>query len=132
MNLRKRATTWVRSAGITVALLMSGCAFTGPTAADIENASRATINPGGTIGVGSDHHITASGDYGLPAGTLTVLFGCAGEVNYRIDERDGHSRYGKCKTTGVSNTASETSVAGPGTLALAIVGVGDFVNVSIR
>lgn len=116
---------------ILLAVLTSGCS-PWPTAADLQDAFKPTISPGATIPLGSDQHITGSGDFGLPAGTLTIFFGCAGEVNYRIDERGGNSRHGKCKTTGVSNTATEIGVIGPGTLALAMVNVGDFVNVSVR
>ena len=91
-----------------------------PTAADIEAAFQPTIRPGQAFALPSEHHLTLSGDYTLPAGTYRVDFVCAGEVDYRIDDQSGR-RNGKCVTTGVSNSVTEPIVVGPGTLGIAIV-----------
>ena len=78
-----------------------------PTAADYARAMAPTIR-------------TLSGDYTLPGGTYRVDFVCAGEVDYRIDDQSG-KRNGRCVTTGVSNSAAEPGVVGPGLLGIAIV-----------
>lgn len=89
-------------------------------AEQIEASYQPTIRPGQTFTLPSEHHVTLSGDYGLPSGTYQVLFVCAGEVDYRVDDRGGR-RNGKCLTTGVSNSVTESNVLGPGTLGIAIV-----------
>ena len=106
--------------GPLLLVVLASC-MTGPTMADrIEAAFQPTIRPGEAFKFPSEHHLTLSGDYGLPSGTYQVVFTCAGEVDYRIDDRAGR-RNGKCLTTGVSNSVTESNVAGPGTLGIAIV-----------
>ena len=91
-----------------------------PTAADYARAMAPTIRPGEAFKLPSEHHLTLSGDYTLPGGCYRVDFVCAGEVDYRIDDQSG-KRNGRCVTTGVSNSATEPGVVGPGLLGIAIV-----------
>ena len=91
-----------------------------PDSHAINAAGDPTIRPGQSFKFPSEHHLTLSGDYGLPSGTYQVIFTCAGVVDYRIEDRNG-LRNGRCQTTGVSNSVTEPNVVGPGTLGIAIV-----------
>jgi hypothetical protein len=113
-------------------VVLSACGLPAfPTADDYAHAGDPTIRPGQAFKFPSENHLTMSGDYTLPGGTYTVDFGCGGEVDYRIDDQSGR-RNGKCVVTGVSNTATEPNVVGPGTLGIAIVTQGAFVNVTLK
>jgi hypothetical protein len=126
----------MRSSRAVVALLLilvlAACGVpVAPTDEDYAHANDPTIRPGQAFRFPSENHVTLPGDYTLPSGTYRVDFGCAGEVDYRIDDQSGR-RNGKCVQTGLSNTASEPSVTGPGTLGIAIVTQGAFVNVTLK
>jgi hypothetical protein len=114
-------------------MLSAGCA--GLPAAPDGLPEPPSIRPGQTFRPEAGHHITLSGDYGLPGGTYAVVFTCFGEVDYRIEDRNGQ-RNGKCKVTGVSNSVTEHRVTGPATLGIAIgtltvAGLPSYVNVQL-
>ena len=111
--------------------MLAACAPMPSAPTGVEGPS---LRPGQSFGRESGHHLTLSGDYGLPAGTYAVVFTCFGEVGYRIDTQSG-TRNGKCKVTGLSNSVIEHGISGPGTLGIAIdpvvFGGTSFVNVQL-
>jgi hypothetical protein len=115
--------------GPLLLIVLASCQASPTMAERIAESYQPTIRPGETFKFPSEHHLTLSGEYGLPPGMYRVEFTCAGEVDYRIDDREGR-RNGKCLTTGVSNSVTEWNVAGPGALGIAIVR-GD-VDVKVR
>src|SRR3982750_3612771 len=121
---------WILS---SVVMLSAGCV--GWPAAPDGRPESPSIRPGQTFRPEGGHHITVSGDYGLPAGTYAVVFTCFGEVDYRIEDRNGQ-RNGKCKVTGTSNSVTEHGVTGPAVLGimistLTVAGLPSFVNVQL-
>jgi hypothetical protein len=121
---------------VPLLVVLAGCSSPlFPDADAIARSFEPTIRPDEAFKWPSEHHVTLSGEYRLPAGSYQVDFTCTGEVHYRIDERAG-TRHGKCVVTGLSNRTVEPSVVGPGILAIdfgiAARNANDFVNVTLK